>query len=351
MKSSDIQTVVIATHVFAFGTSQGLRDYCNRKGFDVLFIGHPLFGTVWTWFMGSIDTIWQVVCTGKKYDVYVGSNNLNATIGLLLRLVGRVRKVVYFSPDWVVDRFRNPFLNRLYHWLDYICVAYCDITWNSSVVMPIDPMMREREKLGYPRALRKKQIQVSDGTEVIPLPPMARIDRWKIGFIGHLRPGMGVELLLKAMPFVLKKIPKASMLIMGSGPLEKQFRKQAIGLPIEFTGFMADIKEVYTRLSRCAIAVAPYEPGTISEYTDPGKVKSYLTSGLPIVITDVPRVAQDIKSKKAGVVATYAPEPFADAIISMLSDTGKLQVYRKNALRLRDEYSWDKLFDRAISLL
>jgi len=346
-----IRTVIIASHTFAFGTSQGFYDYCKRKRFDVIFIGHPLFGNVFTWLFGAVDTLLQVVKTGKSYDLYVGSNNLNASVGLILKTLGKVKRVVYFSPDWVLDRFGNLLLNRVYHWLDYICVKNCDMTWNSSAIMPIDPMMTEREKLGYPVEFRKKQIQVSDGTEVIDLPPFSAIDRYRIGFIGHLRPGMGVEMLLSAMPYILRKIPHASLLIMGSGPLEGDLRKRAAKLPVEFTGFVGDINEVYKKLSYCAIAVAPYEAGSISEFTDPGKVKSYLTAGLPIVITKVPKVAYEINQKKAGIATSDKPEEFAKAIVEILGHAKKLRSYRGNALKLRDEYSWDRIFDRALSYL
>lgn len=350
MNINEIKSVVVATHTFAYGTSQGFYDYCRSKGWEVMFIGHPLFGNAFTWTWGVIDILIKVLAKHKVYDLYMGSNNLNAFVGIILKKMGRVRRVVYFSPDWVVSRFGNEMLNKLYRELDHYCVVNSDITWNSSQVMKVDPMMREREKVGYPIELRKKQIQVSDGTEVIELPKFLEIERWKIGFIGHLRAGMGVELLIAVMPIVVKKFPKAKLLIMGSGPLEEQFRKDAKGVPIEFTGFMGDINEVYRQLSKCAIAVAPYEPGSISEYTDPGKVKSYLTAGLPIVITDVPKVAKEISFKKVGIIAEYKASEFAKAIINILKSTKELKAYRKNALKLRDEYSWEKIFDRAISL-
>lgn len=345
-----IHTVVVASHTFAFGTSQGFYNYCKRKRFDVIFIGHPLFGTLFQWMLGAVDTVFRVLKTGKTYDLFVGSNNLNASVGLILRFLGKVKMVVYFSPDWVVDRFNNVFLNRIYHGLDFLCVKYSDMTWNSSAVMPIDPMMQQREKQGYPVSLRKKQIQVSDGTEIIHLPSFSKINRYKIGFIGHLRPGMGVEMLLLAFRLILKQIPEATLLIMGSGPLEEKFRKQASDLPVEFTGFIGEIDDVYKKLSYCAIAVAPYEAGSISEFTDPGKVKSYLTAGLPIVITRVPVVAGVIDRKKAGIATNDDAKDFARGVIEILDNTKKLQAFRKNALTLRNEYSWDHIFNRALKL-
>ena len=53
--------VVVVTHSFSTGTSQAFRDYCKRKKFEVLFIEHPLFGNVSSWFFGAVDTVWQVL--------------------------------------------------------------------------------------------------------------------------------------------------------------------------------------------------------------------------------------------------------------------------------------------------
>jgi len=155
------RSVVIATHVFSPGTSQALRDYLLREGKDVLFIGHPLFGNVFTWTLGAFDTIGQVVKANKKFDLYVGSNNLNAFVGIILRKIRLVKKVIFFTPDYSRQRFKNKLLNNFYRWLDYYCLKNADLVWNSSTVMPVDPIMQEREKRGVPPKYRSKQIQVN----------------------------------------------------------------------------------------------------------------------------------------------------------------------------------------------
>lgn len=346
-----IKNIAIATHVFSPGTAQALKNYCLRKKMNVLFIKHSLSGSVVTWTLGATNTLLQVIKTRKKFDVFVGYDRLNASVGILLKRIGRAKKVIYFSPDWSENRFSNPLLNNIFQWFDYFCVKYADLIWNSSAIMPIDLMMKEREKKGYPKKWRSKQIQVPDGTDPVEKVPFNKIKRYQIGFVGHLKKGMGLELLVSAFPEIIKHIPQAKVLIIGSGPIEEELREKAKGLNIEFTGFMGDISQVYRQLAKCAIAIAPYEKNTISQYTDPGKVKNYLSVNLPVIITKVPQVAFEIEREKCGIAINCDKDELIKAIVKLLKDEELLKLYRKNARKLAKKYSWDNVFDRAFGYL
>lgn len=344
--------IVIATHSFSPGTSQAFRDYCVRKKFDVLFIEHSLFGNIFSWLFGAFDTLWQIIKQRKKYDLYVGSNRLNAILGVMLKKMGIVKKTVYFSPDWSDNRFENSLLNFLFQKLDFYCVKYSSIVWNSSHVMKIDPMMKKRDELGYSKKWLNKQIQIPDGTDFFPIPPFNKINRYEIGFVGHLKKEMGVQLAIESVSDIIKEFPEVKLLIIGSGPLENELKKQAEGLNIEFTGFMGNIHKVYERLSHCAISIALYEEtkDNISQFSDPGKTKNYFSVGLPIIITKVPRIAYEIDKEKCGIAINYNKEQFIKAVLTLLKDDKILMQYRKNVLKLRKKYSWDSIFDRALQL-
>ncbi|MBL7197098.1 MAG: glycosyltransferase [Candidatus Omnitrophica bacterium] len=345
------KSVIIATHVFSPGTSQALRDYLIKERKDVLFIGHPLFGNLCTWSLSALDTLYQVIKTRKKFDLYVGSNNLNAFIGIILKKIGLIKKVIFFTPDYCLQRFKTKLLNKIYFWLDYYCIRNADLVWNSSSIMLVDLMVQEREKRGVPKKYRGKQISVPDGTDQVKQIPFSEINRYEIGFVGHLKEGMGLGLLIEAFPEIKKQIPEAKLLIIGSGPIEEKLRSKARGMDVEFTGFIGDISLVYQRLSKCAVAVAPYEKNTISEYTDPGKVKNYLSLGLPMVITKVPRVALEIEKERCGFAVDCNKDELIDAIVRLLKDEFLLKSYRENALKLAEKYRWDKIFKRALSYI
>lgn len=336
--------VVIATHVFTPGTSQAFRNYCKKKKFETLFIGHSIFGNILTWGLGALDTFWKVFKTGKVYDLYVGFDNLNAFAGIQLKKLGKVKKVIFMTPDYSHTRFKNPILNSIYHFLDYYCLRNADMVWNSSSVM-----VGEREKRGIPKKYRSKQIMVPDGTDIVKQIPFEKRNRFEIVFVGHLKTGMGLELLISSFPNVQKKIPKANLLIIGSGPIENELKRMAKGLNIEFTGFMGNLKSVYKRLTYSMVAVAPYEKNTLSENTDPGKVKLYLSAGLPMIISKVPLVALEIAREKCGLSVNPANEKeFTNALIKLLTNESILKEFINNTQKLRKKYSWDNIFDHAL---
>ena len=345
------KTYVIATHNFAFGTSQALRKYFDRNKISHIFIEHELFANPLTWFLGMADTFWKVLQKKEHFDVFIGSNRLNAFVGIWLKKVGKISKVVYFSPDWVDDRFgKNNILNHMYQWMDYFCILHADITWNSSTVMDIDPMMQKRLDHHYPKRFIKKQIQVPDGTDAFPYINLQDVNPFRMGFIGHLRTGMGAEMIIKTYLKIKKDIPQLSCVIIGSGPEEERLREMAENTDIEFTGYMGDISNVYKTLSSCAIALAPYQDvkDNMSLYTDPGKVKVYLSVSLPVIITKVPQIAYEIHQKKAGIAINDNEDEYIRAVIQLLSDQKTLEQYRQNAYNLSKKYSWDHIFQRAI---
>jgi glycosyltransferase involved in cell wall biosynthesis len=100
----------------------------------------------------------------------------------------------------------------------------------------------------------------------------------------------------------------------------------------------------------CAFAIAPYEQTkeTISQFTDPGKVKNYFSIGLPVIITKVPQIAYEVDKEKCGIAIRYDIQEFTKAVLTLLRDNLKLKQYRKNVLKLRKKYSWDTIFTNAL---
>src|SRR5581483_11359766 len=89
---------------------------------------------------------WLLTANGR-WDLIVACDNLNASAALMTRRLGRARKVVYWTIDFVPERFPQPRLNSLYHRLDRFCLAHADVTWNVS-----DGIARGREEV---RGLRQ----------------------------------------------------------------------------------------------------------------------------------------------------------------------------------------------------
>ncbi len=371
--------VAIVSHVYAPSTAHELEEYLREKAAKIIFIGHPFTFVCKdsrSWFRLTnaqgylykehkgyeikkpnflvymkdvFYTLIWILKTGK-YDLYVGVNNLNAFTGLILKKLGRVKKVVFYTIDYIPQRTKNKLLNNLYHGLDSFCVTHCDKTWNLSPVM-----VTEREKKGIHIRFRNRQITVPIGTNSnTKIHPIKDIDRYSIAFVSHLKPGTGIELLFDALNQIIKTIQEVKLVIIGRGPLKTDLEKQAIKLKldryIEFTGFIPENSVLEERLAKCAVGVAPYfpSPDCLTQYTDPGKPKTYLSAGLPVIITRVSQIANELEKERAGLVIKYDKNELAQAIISLFTDDRLFLEYRQNAIRFASKYSWDNVFHKAL---
>lgn len=369
---------IIVSHIYATGPAWQLIDYLRPRAREVLFIGHPFpyapdtrsFLRVyrngalvqerlfWRWrgpailfyLKDVLLTLWWCWPRARR-AVLIGIDNLNACTGYVLQHLGKVQTLVFYTIDYIPRRFPNYVLNRLYHWLDRTAVRVADCVWNLSPVM-----VKEREKRRVPPRYRTKQITVPIGTVTSGEgdPPLEK-NPGTVVFMGHLRPGQGVENLLLAMKTVIEQTPEARVLIIGGGSLENPLRKMAAALGIDdyvhFTGFVEKFSDVLRLLRGASVAAAPYvdNESNYTRYTDPGKIKDYLASGLPVVITKVPHVAQEIEKRRCGLVVDNTPEDLAKAIIRLLNNKDLRQEFRANALKMAADYTWDQIFAKALA--
>lgn len=370
---------IIVTHKFATGPCDALLAFLlKEKAGSVLFISHAFHysvkrsssatlyehGAVRTVFPEKdlrapeilvyikdlLATLFFSLNARGRFDVFVGADPLNAFSGLVLKLLKRVNFVVYYTIDYIPIRFRNLLLNSIYHFFDKICVENCDYTWNLSAAMSqarIKRGIRRGTQLIVPMGGNLR----SNGGPLVPF------DSRKMVFVGNLRKGQGLELVLNSLPMILEEVPDVKLLVIGTGPILDELKKLAedlkLGDHVEFLGYIRDHSEIERIVSGCVFGLAMYEPSTenFTWYADPGKVKLYLTSGIPVVITKVPAVAAQIQQNAAGIVVDYNQDSFVKAAITMLKERELYHDYRANAIRLGSNYEWDKIFLAALNPL
>ena len=376
--SLKISSFVIVSHIYTTGPAFRLEEYLQERVKNLIFIGHPFsyasdtasFLRVYRngklvkekkfikwngpelsfYFKDIFLTLWWILRFSPKADYFIGVDNLNVFSGFILKLIGKIRRLIFYTIDYAPNRFENKVLNSIYHYLDRFAVRKSDRVWNLSPIMT-----KERERRGVNSAYINKQIVVPIGTDISKkILSFDKIDRNKIVFMGHLRARQGVELLINAMSEIIKRMPKAHLLIIGGGPLEGKFKKtvkrKMLAQHIEFTGFVKEYSNVEKFLSNAAVAVAPYvdDGKTYTRYTDPGKPKDYLASGIPVVITKVPRVAYEIEENECGIAINDDKEELIEAIITLLTDEKMLYKFRVNSIEMAKKYTWDKVFDKAL---
>ncbi len=379
MKEIKNKRYCLITHFYTTGTASRVEEYLVRKKVkEVLFIGHSFSyrqdtrsflkryqkgeliednkHIVWRGpdiFFYLRDVLLTLYWTRNdpKFDVVICWDSLNAFTGVLLKLFGKTRKLVFYTIDYVPDRFPNKILNWLYHWFDRFALRNCDVVWNLS-----SAMTDAREERGVDLRFRKKQLEVPFAIEKYYLPyTFSKISRYRIVFASHLRPRTGIETLINIMPQIIKKVPRANLLIIGGGPSEKELwrrvKRLKLGGHVSFTGYIEKYSDVEKLFLESAIGVAPYtdDDKTFTRYADPGKPKDYLACGLPVVITKVPPIAYKIDKFKCGIAVDDDPKEISNAIISLLKSRKRLIEYRANAYKFARKFSTDRVYAKALN--
>jgi len=378
LKYKDLK-VVIVTHTYATGPAHDIRDYLNeRKTSNLFFINHPLFynkningsgyelyengllaktkkseiktQNIISYFIHTIKTLFWVATSGKKWDLFIGSNNLNAFAGIILKKMGLVSKTIYYTIDYDPKRFENKIMNLIYHLIDRICVMNSDVTWNLS------PRMADARKKYY-NLFGGNQITVPIGIwyDRTPRKGIAEIDKNTLVFMGHILEKSGVQFAIKAIPRIIKKVPSFKFVVIGDGSylpkLIELTKKNNVEKYVEFTGYIESHKDVENKLSECTIAIALYKKyetdGKINctYFADPGKIKSYLAAGLPILMTNVPHNAKDIVSHGCGKIIVNNTISISKAVISML-DKKEIEKYKRNTIAYAQKFDWNVILDK-----
>jgi glycosyltransferase involved in cell wall biosynthesis len=263
----------------------------------------------------------------------------------------RVRLVVLYSVDFVPRRFQSQLLNLIYHAVDSFAVRNVDVVW--SVSDQIVSARLERDGHG-PRSL---QMIVPHGAnfERVTRIPLESVDPYRIGFLGHLVEKQGVQIVIEALPKIRARVPAATLTVIGDGAYAAHLKKLSSQLDlnnaVEFTGVIQDHRLVETRLAGCALAVAPYvpDPHSFTRFADPGKIKTYLACGLPVVLTAVPPIAELIESRGAGHIVDYDVDKIAAVITEYLTNNVMLSQARAAATELGAEFEWSLIFSEAWS--
>lgn len=377
------KTIITVTHFSVTGPPQNLEEFLINQKISKLFsISHPLYyqqgqnGSGWKLYeRGALKeegylenkkrpdllnylkdvflNIWWVLKTKDRWELYIGADNLNAFCGLVLKKMRKVKKVVYYTIDFIpVNRFENKFLDKIYHWLDIFSVKYCDEVWNLS------PRMIEGrgECFGLDKRFHNKQKLVPEGVwfDRIKKHPFVQINKHAIVFLGHLVPRLGVQEAVKAVPEIVKIIPDFKFIIIGKGDYADTLKKIATELGVEkyidFKGFIEDHKEVENIIAKCALGIATYskDKDSFSYYADPSKTKVYMGSGVPVIMTDIFYNAKEIEQAKGGKVVEYDKDSIARAIIEFMKDEEKLKKYRENAINYMKKLDWNIIFSNAL---
>ena len=305
--------------------------------------------------LASASFFISVLRLRRRFDLFIGIATFSTILGMLLKKMGLVKKVVYYCLDYYpkpVSPGFNRFLNLLFRKADAWLIRQADILWS------ISPRIREGRR-AY------AGVDTPDDKEVIvPLGyrngierdlPLGEREPFSLGFVGTLSENQGLDLVVEGVKELKKEFPAIKVHIIGDGPYAKEFRAKVLSLSLDkhfvFYGFVPEDEKVYNVLSRCLAGLAVWtgDENDNSVYADPGKPKLYALLGLPVIITSAPYVVKVIAETGAGEVIDYRVSDFVNAAKKIFS-VSNFESYRQGVNRFRPHCLAKKAFDEAFNI-
>ncbi len=368
-----MKPVLIVTHVQfvanggIHGPAHALTDYLQRNKYAYWFVQHSLTGQHPSWLdyvavngtserksIGSsrfwplpLRAIFEMARTLRiarqcRPELCVAVDPLNALAALVACRLGWVKRVVFYTADYAIDRFNNPFVNHIYHAIDQWCIHTADAVWNVS-----RRIVERRATQGVP-AHRNRFVPNAPALRDIPSAPATR-HRHDLIIVANLIASIDYPLIFRVIDQLRHFFPAIRLQVIGDGPrrgeLETLVDTMALDQQVFFLGRL-DRHDVLSQVSAAAVGLALYTRDcSWTYYGDSKKAREYLACGLPVIITDVVSTADDIAAADAGAVVALTTEALTAAIRKLFSDDGHYQRQQNNARALAQQFDLERILD------
>ncbi|MDQ3957657.1 MAG: glycosyltransferase family 4 protein [Actinomycetota bacterium] len=166
-----------------------------------------------------------------------------------------------------------------------------------------------------------------------------------VGWVGRYFDQKRPDHVVEAARRLLEEVPRATILLVGDGPLMERTRAQAAGEPrIRFLGHRADVESIYPALDVMILASA-WEglPRTVIEAQ---------AAGVPVVSTNVSGIPEVVIHGETGcLVEPGRPEELGAAAATLLGDeAARRRMGAAAGTRISDVYSSDHTADATAAL-
>jgi glycosyltransferase involved in cell wall biosynthesis len=285
---------------------------------------------------GKFDvTAWRrldAYLASGEYDVFHTNHNFNGSVG---RLVASRHDVAVVDTEHNDHRHFTPLQNAANAPtlpLADAVVANSDSTaesyrWYEDLLLTTKKQRTIYNGVDFSRIDRA--IEEND-TVGLPSSPL-------IVTVGSLIEQKRHKTLIEALPTVHKSVPDASLIVVGTGPRERELKERAatagVADSVEFTGYLPTREDVYRTVAAADVfsIASGWEGFCVA-------VVEAMACGLPTVVSDI-EVFREVVGSKGLFAPVGDPSQFATRLVELLEDKYE-RTRRGEALqaRARDLY-------------
>ena len=176
-----------------------------------------------------------------------------------------------------------------------------------------------------------------------------------ISYIGGFGRHRGLHTAILAMPQILKEVPYARLLLVGSagnGPeLVQMAREQNVEKEVEFTGWQP-FELVPSYIAASDICLIPHISSGHTNSTIPHKIFQSMAIGKPVVVSSAKPLARIVKEAGAGLVYPSGDaKALAEAVIGIYQDdTLATRLGEAGKKAAKEKYHWKIEANKLIAL-
>ena len=166
-----------------------------------------------------------------------------------------------------------------------------------------------------------------------------------LGFIGSFYAYEGLDLLIAALPTILRQLPDVKILLVGGGPQDLDLKQQVMALDLKervlFTGRVPH-DEVNRYYDLIDVLVYPRHPMRLTELVTPLKPLEAMAQGRLMVASDVGGHKELIQNGKTGVLFRAGDvDDLASKVVALLLDEPSWDDMKRNGRQFVEaERNW-----------
>jgi glycosyltransferase involved in cell wall biosynthesis len=173
-----------------------------------------------------------------------------------------------------------------------------------------------------------------------------RDGHFRMIFHGTISPRQGLEVAVRAVAIVRRKIPHLSFDILGDGDGLAQLMRLTHELSLDdvvrFSGGYLPVDRLCGEIRSADLGLVPILNDSFTRYILPVKLLEYVFLGIPSITSRTPTIESYFDPSMVRYVEPGNVESLADAMYDLYSHPEKRRSLAENANRFNERFSWEK---------
>jgi glycosyltransferase involved in cell wall biosynthesis len=220
------------------------------------------------------------------------------------------------------------------------------------IIVVVDESRDRLARMGVPASKMTVVMNTPSLARAPELPPASEgrraarhPDELVIAYLGLLEVPRGLGTAIQAMREVRRRLPRARLMVIGSGRdaahFEDEARRVGVTDRVDFLGWR-DYRDALADLSRCDVGLVPHHATASWQTTIPNKLFDYMSLGKPVIVSNARPTERIVTEERCGLVfADQDPAALAEAIVAMGDPAVREACGRRGREAIVRRYNWE----------